>query len=153
SYDPDGSIASYQWNCGDGATGSGSTFTHVYQTPGSYTATLTVTDNRGATSSTSALVAVQSDPTKVLHVSSLVVTATSASGWTTGAGAVNVGDASGAAVQGVAVTGSWSGAVTGSASGVTDASGRVSFVSKRYKKNNTVAFTVSALSKSGYTYD
>ncbi|HLY62406.1 MAG TPA: glycoside hydrolase family 44 protein [Terriglobia bacterium] len=50
SYDPDGSIASYSWNFGDGtATSSSASPTHVYQNAGAYTAVLTVTDNRGAT--------------------------------------------------------------------------------------------------------
>ncbi|MEP6701913.1 MAG: PKD domain-containing protein, partial [Betaproteobacteria bacterium] len=51
SNDPDGSIASYAWNFGDGVTGSGVSVTHTYATAGSYSATLTVTDNRGATNS------------------------------------------------------------------------------------------------------
>jgi len=38
-------IASYAWNFGDGATGTGSTTTHAYSAFGSYNATLTVTDN------------------------------------------------------------------------------------------------------------
>jgi PKD repeat protein len=50
SSDPDGSIASYSWNFGDGTAASSSTSpSHVYQNAGSYTAVLTVTDNRGAT--------------------------------------------------------------------------------------------------------
>jgi Tol biopolymer transport system component len=48
SFDPDGSIASYSWNFGDGGTASGSTPTHTYAAPGAYAVTLTVTDNLGA---------------------------------------------------------------------------------------------------------
>jgi PKD repeat protein len=49
SKDPDGTIASYSWNFGDGSpTGNGSSVTHVYPAAGSYTAVLTVTDNQGA---------------------------------------------------------------------------------------------------------
>src|SRR5262249_8570599 len=36
------------WAFGDGATGSGATPSHAYANPGTYTATLTVTDNLGA---------------------------------------------------------------------------------------------------------
>ena len=49
SADPDGSITSYAWNFGDGATGTGATTSHTYSTAGTFTATLTVTDNGGAT--------------------------------------------------------------------------------------------------------
>ena len=42
----DGSITAYDWDFGDGSTGTGETTSHVYA-PGSYTATLKVTDNDG----------------------------------------------------------------------------------------------------------
>jgi PKD repeat protein len=48
STDPDGTIASYSWDWGDSTTDStGVTATHTYGSPGTYTVTLTVTDNVG----------------------------------------------------------------------------------------------------------
>ena len=52
SSDPDGSIVSYLWNFGDGTTATGTTTSHTYSSAGSYVARLTVTDNQGASSST-----------------------------------------------------------------------------------------------------
>jgi PKD repeat protein len=52
SYDPDGSIRSYEWDFGDGARGTGRTVTHIYNSAGPYTVTLKVTDDRGASTST-----------------------------------------------------------------------------------------------------
>ena len=51
SSDSDGRIVSYAWDFGDGMTGSGITVTHGYSATGSYTVTLTVTDNGGLTAS------------------------------------------------------------------------------------------------------
>lgn len=50
SYDPDGFIQSYDWNFGDGITSFGCCVSHTYFSPGTYTVSLTVTDNLGATS-------------------------------------------------------------------------------------------------------
>jgi len=60
SYDPDGSIVSYAWDFGDGATATGSRVTKRYSAAGTYTVTLTVTDNRGATNSASQTITVTS---------------------------------------------------------------------------------------------
>ena len=49
SADADGSIASYEWDFGDGQTGTGVTNTHAYAAAGDYTVKLKVTDDKGAT--------------------------------------------------------------------------------------------------------
>lgn len=60
SIDPDGSIVDYSWSFGDGSTGSGINPSHHYSSGGSYTITLSVTDNLGAT-------------TKIVRVISLTI--------------------------------------------------------------------------------
>ena len=51
SSDPDGSVESYVWDFGDGASGSGSSVTHEFAAAGTYEVTLTVTDDDGAEAS------------------------------------------------------------------------------------------------------
>jgi PKD repeat protein len=55
SYDLDGTIVSYEWGFGDGivVTETDPITSHVYDDDGVYTVTLTVTDDDGATNSTS----------------------------------------------------------------------------------------------------
>ncbi len=48
--DPNGWIAAFAWDLGDGTTTTAGWMTHTYASPGSYTVTLTATDGTGATS-------------------------------------------------------------------------------------------------------
>ena len=58
SSDPDGVIVSHDWDFGDGSTAQGDEVTHVYQSAGAYTVTLTVTDDRGASAQAQAAIGV-----------------------------------------------------------------------------------------------
>ncbi|MCK5828113.1 PKD domain-containing protein [Candidatus Bipolaricaulota bacterium] len=53
-----GSIVSYTWSYGDGSTGSGVSVIHSYAFEGTYTATLTVTDDQGFSDTMSLLIVV-----------------------------------------------------------------------------------------------
>ncbi|RJS70404.1 PKD domain-containing protein, partial [Methanophagales archaeon] len=66
SYDPDGTIVKYEWDFGDGNITSTTeeTINHSYSEAGSYEVTLTVTDNDGATNSTTKIMTV-SPPTAI----------------------------------------------------------------------------------------
>ncbi len=59
SSDPDGTITAYSWNFGDGSPAvTTQNASHAYGAAGTYTVTLTVTDNLGATNSSSQSVTV-----------------------------------------------------------------------------------------------
>jgi len=63
SGDSDGSIASYAWDFGDGGTSSIANPSHAYAAAGTYDATLTVTDNDGASDSKTVAVTVSGGDT------------------------------------------------------------------------------------------
>jgi PKD repeat protein len=75
SNDPDGSIVSYAWTFGDGASAAGPTAGHTYSSAGSYAAKLTVTDNRGASSSTTVSITATTSSTLVNAPSGLTASA------------------------------------------------------------------------------
>jgi PKD repeat protein len=62
SYDPDGTIVSYNWDFGDGTNASGVTSSHAYTDDGVYTVNLTITDNNGASAWTTDVKTVSNQP-------------------------------------------------------------------------------------------
>ena len=155
SSDPDGSISSYNWVFGDDTTGSGISVSHTYSNPGNYTATLTVTDNRGGTSAANVGIVVTQNTATVIRIQSITLAVQAGSGNNkTVRSTVKVTNIANPAVgiAGVTVSGSWSGKVTGNASAVTDVNGNAVITSKSIKGSGSVTFTVNNLVKSGYTY-
>jgi PKD repeat protein len=153
STDSDGSIVSYQWNFGDGTTGSGAAVQHTYQNTGTYAVTLTVTDDDGATASTTLQITATQKPAGTIRVQSIALAVLNSNAGKSVRATVRVTDLSSVAVSGVTVTGNFTGLVSGTVSGVTDQYGNAVLTSRKSKKGGSTTFTVSSLAKSGWNYN
>jgi PKD repeat protein len=156
STDPDGSITGYEWSFGDGsALATTASTSHTYSAPGTYSAQLKVTDNSFLTATKALTITVtQLVPPTVMHVAAINMSSSGSSrNWRAIAGVV-VTAAGGLPVAGATVTGTWTGLVLGSATGVTGSNGLISLSSPSTKiSKGTITFTVTGVTLSGNSYD
>jgi PKD repeat protein len=159
SSDPEGQPISVEWNFGDGSAAVfGPAASKTYSMPGSYTATLKVTDSAGLTTMKSVAITATSPTTPTVTTNSATlsvagITVTLSKGGKIEARAnVTIKDGAGNMVGGATVTGTWSGAVSGSGSGVTSSEGVATIKSPRTQQSGSFIFTVTGVSLSGYQY-
>lgn len=155
SSDSDGSIASYDWDFGDGNTATGGTVSHTYANGDTYTVALTVTDDDGATNSTAQDVTVQeSGSPSELFVDSIVAEAQNEGrGNKRGMATVTIVDGQGTAASEVTVGGYFTGTFNDPASGTTGSDGSVTFSTSTAARGGvTVDFCVDSVVKDGYEW-
>jgi PKD repeat protein len=151
SQDPDGSIAAYDWDFGDGTGSTAANPVKSYTAPGTYTASLVVVDNSGLSSVTDTVtIVVQSS--NVVYVANIAMSRSSTKQGYAATATVTVRNQNGALMRNATVTGQWSGLTTANVSGVTNRSGNAAFTSARTKNRGTFTFTVTGITLSGYTY-
>ena len=152
SSDPDGSIASRLWNFGDGSTSTATSPSHTYTSAGLYAATLTITDNRGATASTNINLSVVA-PAGAMRVTDITLSAVQRFGVVSVTGAVTVRNANNLAVSGAAVNITWTrpGASTRTQTATTDSNGVARFTTSG--KRGTYTLRVNNVTKTGSTFD
>ncbi|AHM62643.1 sialate O-acetylesterase [Flammeovirgaceae bacterium 311] len=161
SADSDGTISSWAWDFGDGTTGSGEQANHTYSAYGSYTVTLTVTDDAGATGTSSQVVSLTDggsgggETGTSLHVQNIVTyTQSAGAGSKSGVAEVFIHDNQESPVSNATVTGTFSGTFTGTVTGQTGTDGKVVFTSNSTAKGNvTVNFCVDNVTHSSLSYD
>lgn len=154
SIDLDGVITSWYWDFGDEGTSPAVHPTHVYQNPGTYTATLTVTDDDFAQASASVTIDVTST-LMTMHVESqTVIKYRERVNKLLGQDLVLIYDADDQPVEGAVVHADYYGPTSGSTSGTTDANGEVTLETKTIRySNDHWCFTVTNVQKAGYLFD
>jgi PKD repeat protein len=163
STDPDGVVAGYSWNFGDSASGTANTSTlanpvHTYLSPGTFTTSLTVTDNQGNPSAVA---------TKVITVSGTALpnsvrVASMTGSWAkatnvevAGTAVIQIVNQYGQPLQSAAVYVQVTGSATGSAAAKTDVNGYVTIQMPKQRATNsaTYTFSVTSVVYPAYTYN
>ena len=118
---------------------------------------MTVTDNAGLSSTKAVTIAAGAAVSATtMYVASIAMSLrTFKNGQADALASVTVRDNNGNVVPGATVIGSWTGAVSGNASQLTNSSGKADFRSARVKAatGSVFTFTVTGLTLSGYSYD
>jgi PKD repeat protein len=153
SADPDGQIVGYLWTFGNGQSSTSPNPTYTYRKVGTYTATLTVTDNRGAQSARSLTIVVTQNPKKVLYVQSITMSLNKTSGGTSAKAVVLIKDIKGALIPDAVVSAGWSGLVGGRTKIKTNRQGEATFISAPASRQGTFIITVTDVQADAYLYD
>jgi PKD repeat protein len=153
SSDPDGVIADYRWDFGDGTTGAGLQIEHTYSTAGQYQATLTVTDDQGATDSATTVISATGGEAQTIFVSAIDMAVVPTHGGVAAEAAVTVVDTDGNAVPGATVTGQWDGPKSGTDTAVTGSDGVARLNSPKVRGSFTYVFSVVNVQAPGAIYD
>ena len=155
SRDLDGAVVSYNWDFGDGTADSGKITTHEYEFPGTYTVSLTVTNDLNASGEAMDTITVTQIGISYIHLSNLAADkkVKGKSGQWEVFVTATVHDENCNPVAYTKVVGEWSNAVSGSASVTTGRKGTAKFKTGKIKGGDRVTFTVIEVEHETFTYD
>lgn len=156
SSDSDGTISSWNWNFGDGTTGSGVNVSHTYAFSGTYSVTLTVTDDGGAIDTDVKSVTVSDGSSGGnIHVNSIITfTQSAGKGSKLGVARVTINDDQESPVAGVSVTVTFFGDYNETVTGTTVSDGTVELTTVDTASGGvTVNLCVDDVSHSSLTYN
>jgi PKD repeat protein len=156
SSDPGGSVVAWAWNFGDGSTSSSKNPSHTYAAGGTFSVQLTVTDNEGATASTTKQLTVSGGgAASQMYIGDLQAASVmnGSNKWNAEVTILVLSDA-GTPVAGATVTGSWSAGSSGSGSCTTGALGTCKITKTRINLGvSSVTFTVTNVTHPTLAYN
>jgi PKD repeat protein len=154
SDDPDGAIVAYAWDFGDGGSSTEPNPSYTYNAVGTYDATLTVTDDDGASQSEMVVITVTGATQSELHVQDQTVVRQTRGNRARGLDRLLITDQNNQPVAGATVTATYSGPNQGQVNGVTGANGQVILSTDWIRRpQGAWCFEVTGLSKDGYVYN
>ena len=156
SSDTDGSVVAWSWDFGGDGTSTSQNPSHTFSGDGTFNVSLTVTDNEGATGTTSQNVTVSSGGgASTMHIEAITTAITRGAG---GVGNVEatflIHDSNGNPVADATVSGTFGGDLTGSDTGVTNGSGEVVLTSEQFSSRpSDLGICADNVTHGSLTYD
>jgi PKD repeat protein len=152
-----GTPTSWAWTFGDGGTSTAQNPSHTYTVAGTYTVSLTATNDVGSDTVTKTDYITVTEPGTggdTMHVASLVVTRKVAGPNINGVGTVTIRDSGGAPVANATVTMVVTGPTSGTYSALTDATGTATVSTAKVKNpSGEWCFEVTDVTHATLTYD
>ncbi|MEM8486197.1 MAG: PKD domain-containing protein [Bacteroidota bacterium] len=155
STDVDGDVVAWSWDLGDGTSSTDQNPVHTYAANGTYTVSLTVTDDAGATGTASQSVTVNdgtASPT--MHIESITTAVVRASGSGSVEATFLIHDEGGNPVQDVSISGMFSGDLSGTDTGITDNNGEAVLISDNFStRPSLLEICADAVTHASLVYD
>jgi Zn-dependent metalloprotease len=146
---------SWSWNFGDTGTSTAQNPSHIYNSPGTYTVTLTATNAAGSDQEVKTNYITVTDPSQTPEIYVYDIYMQKFSLWFLyrAEATITIRDTNNQVVPNATVYIQWSGHASGSSSGVTNSSGQVTFNSGWYFFNGTFTCTVTNVTHATMTYN